>query len=189
MEDIKLLRRELKRISDLSLGEHTAAMSALMPTMPHSCVLYSLAPDNDVNGYNCHAFSLKLHEHPLMRVKGNKEHFFGSFNKHWLYFYALAIRFMKVIEPGKVQDDDIICYLEEPYTILKDMRVIHSGRINAGVVTSKWGAKGHVWTHLVEHVPSSYEGHDGLLHVMYFRPDFEAIKQYFNDFFVAKSRR
>ncbi len=149
--------------------------------------------DDVADDYPAFAYCFDLQKQPL--ILENKQTIFSNHGfrhpeKHkwewsWRSFYAVVHHFMERVELRDIQNGDVVVYLAEPSDDIRQMTVIHAGKVMDGKIISKWGRgkeggdSTNIWSHDVDQVPDSYEDKTGDISVAYFRPKLKDITEYF----------
>ena len=137
------LRAALQSITDeyagLLVGQQVAKITALRVSNPHSIMVLEKARlgSRRTFAFNCHAFTFGLSK--VDECWSADE----DLSPDGTFIMAKVIPMMEERPEG-----GIVLYFEGD-------RITHSGRINRGVVISKWGA-GHTWQHALWEVPTCY---------------------------------
>ncbi|MDD5103445.1 MAG: hypothetical protein PHX93_03515 [Candidatus Peribacteraceae bacterium] len=186
------LRQELSRINQLPRDEQEEAVEDLRQQYNHTVELAELGPDDVADDFPAFAHCFDLHKNPI--ILKNKEKIFSNhgfrndgrykWGWSWRSFYPVAYHFMKKVAEKDIQENDVVAYLAELTDDIREMTVIHMGKIRMGKIISKWGrgqagSSTNIWCHDALHVPDTYENKAEGISVAYFRPNRKEITDYF----------
>lgn len=176
---IRHLRRSINQIiNDLPPAVHIQKMEELRQLSSHSCRPLASQPINEDSNYNCHAYSLGIHENRAV-LFFKRDIFRGSMEQGWFNFSSVAEKCLTPISSSDVQSGDVVFYLKQQTSNVKRMNVIHSGRVKENnLIISKWGINSHIWEHPLEEVPAIYEDTNGDISAAYFQIRPSDLKHY-----------
>lgn len=147
------LRDRLQGVSDKDPlnFDQAEAIAQLRQTHPHSIEFREQAPRLDGEIFNCFTYTLGLRERFRRLVIDGKR---GYVQPDPPFIEELLDEdgFFRWVDDGDVRAGDVAIYLTDAG------RPEHAAvaQDDLTVVNSKWGLTGHIWTHPVFELPSSY---------------------------------